>query len=282
MTSFPSPSGTFGSSFEPPVSTRVSIMAIASLVLAILCFIPGAGLLAMLCGGAAILFISMAKGRLSGLGIAVAGCVIGLVATVLQGFLLLGAVSANAGVAMMLQPASTALTAMEKGDAAAARAVFTPTLDAAVTDERMAEFAVEYQSSLGKFKSSPDSFVSMISSYVKVGPMMQNVGNRQNVIPMPAEFDKGWAVVLIEIPQNPQGPTGGAGFQIPIENLGLLIDSGEIWLVPPSAGAAGNVFRVPPQTGAGTSTEPPSEPGSDAEPDPEAEPDPDAEPAGTP
>ncbi len=249
MSTYPTPSGTFASSFDPPVSSRLSILAIVSLVLAIICFLPGTGVLAMIAGGAAILFISSAKGRLTGLGIAVAGCVIGLVTTVIWGFIVLGAVSAGQGFSTAIQPVSTALKAIEANDLAAARAEFGPGLNAAVTDQQLIQFASDYRSQLGAFKGVPKSPWAIGKAYMNVGPIMQNFGNRQQVIPVPAEFANGWAVVLVEIPSSPGPPPAGKpNIWIPVENIGILTTTDEYWLVPPTAAAAGNTATNAPST----------------------------------
>lgn len=278
MTSYPTPSGAFGTPFDQPVSSRVSILAIVSLVLAILCFLPGAGVLAMLCGGLAILFISSGKGRLTGLGLAVAGCVIGLVATVLWGFALIGAASIGGEFANMLQPVKVTLTAMEKGDYTAARAELTPTAAPNITDAQITEFVARYQADIGAFKSVPDSTIGVFQAYMAVGPAMQNFGQRQNVVPVPAEFANGWAVVLIEMPSNYAGPPPGKpNMWLPIENIGILTPNGEHWLQPHAAGAGTATGGSGGAAGGPTSTPP-----TDGEPDPDQEPaspEPDPEPA---
>ena len=91
----PDPYARFGGAmrdFEEPVASRVDPgdrLAHPG----ILC-VPGFGLLAMILGGAAILLITRACGRLTGMGIAAAGCIIGLIASVIWVVISVGAVGA--------------------------------------------------------------------------------------------------------------------------------------------------------------------------------------------
>lgn len=247
----PNPYANFGSSgadFDAPVAARTSILAITALVLGILCFIPGLGILALLLGGAAIILISRSQGRLTGLGLAVAGCVLGLVSTVVTLFLVVGAMGAmktvNAAMLQMLVPTQRALVAMENKDYKAARAEFSPTLAGLVTDEQMATFADEYQAKLGKFKASPQTFMDYMRGWMALGqqmgannPNMQQQ-NGQNGMPIPAEFDKGWALILVEFPPgfrpNPQAAGSGTA-PFTIENLAIMqVDGKMSWLVDPA------------------------------------------------
>lgn len=242
------PSGTGGGAdFDSPVAARTSVLAISALILSILCFLPGFGLLALLLGGAAILFISRSQGRLRGLGMAVAACVLGLVVSVVQLFVVVGAVgaanTASAALGPMLAPAQRALVAMEKKDFTNAKAEFSPTLVAAVTDERLAEFTTDYQQTLGNFKSGPQSFMDYLRGWMALGQQMgannQNMQQQQanGAFPIPAEFDKGWGLLVVQFPPgfSPMPATPGAAPTPSIENLGIAKSDGTIdWLADPT------------------------------------------------
>ncbi len=277
----PGSRGGGGADFESPVAARTSILAISALVLSILCFIPGFGLLALLLGGAAILFISRSQGRLTGLGMAVAACVLGLVTSVVWLFLVVGAVgaanSASAALGPMLAPAQRALVAMEKQDYTTAKAEFSPTLSAAVTDARLAEFTTTYQSTLGNFKSGPQSFGDYMRGWMTLGQQMgannQNVQQTGNSFPIPAEFDKGWALLMVQFPPNfvPAPSAPGAAPTPSIENLGVVKTDGTIdWLADPTkvggTGGAGGTGGSGGSGGSGSGTDgSPSSDGSDAD-----------------
>jgi hypothetical protein len=243
----PGGGGSSGADFDGPIAARTSALAISALILAILCFLPGFGLLALLLGGAAILFISRSQGRLKGLGMAVAACVLGLVVSVVQLFIVVGAVgaanTASAVFGPMLAPAQRALVAMEKKDFTTAKAEFSPALIAAVTDERMAEFTTDYQTALGNYKSGPQSFMDYIRGWMALGQQMgannQNVQQQQanGAFPIPAEFDKGWGLIIVQFPPGftPTPTTPGATPTPSIENLGIAKSDGTIdWLADPT------------------------------------------------
>lgn len=243
----PGSGGSSGADFDGPIAARTSALAITALILAILCFLPGFGLLALLLGGAAILFISRSQGRLKGLGMAVAACVLGLVVSVVQLFIVVGAVgaanTASAVFGPMLAPAQRALVAMEKKDFTTAKAEFSPVLIAAVTDERMAEFTADYQTTLGNFKSGPQSFMDYLRGWMALGQQMgannQNVQQQQanGAFPIPAEFDKGWGLIIVQFPPNfaPMPTTPGTAPTPSIENLGIAKSDGTIdWLADPT------------------------------------------------
>ena len=287
-----------GGDFEPPVVSRTSILAVTALVLSLICFIPGLGIIALVLGGAAVLLISRSRGRLSGLGLAVTGCVIGLVVTVVWLLMAFGAYGAmqsgNVVMAKMLTPAKASLAAIELGDFAGARQNFSPTLAAAVTDAQLTDFAAGYRAELGNYKSSPQSLMDYIRGWIVLSEQMsksqQQIQQRQmqNAFPIPAEFDKGWGLLVVEMPQNfnpgttfpnpqtPGQPSPTTMGNMPIENLGIMTATGkEFWLIPKLATPS-----LPPVAPAAPSS-PSAEPTDDrASPDANPEPDADPKPAG--
>jgi hypothetical protein len=248
-------------------------MAIAALVLGILCFLPGMGILAMILGGAAVLLISRARGRLTGMGIAVTGCVLGLVGTVFWGLAAFAAVGISQGFSAMLAPTRTAITALEAGDYKTARSGFSPTLNAAVTDEDLAAFVKAYQADVGSYKSSPESLVDYIRAWIVLGGQMGKAQQQFNsssnqVFPLPSEFDKGWALFLVELPRGAKpssGPGGGGMSSIfQLENLGVWTLSGtEAWLIPPKTRI---IIQPPPPAPSPASPGEPSQPTAPADP----------------
>ena len=213
---------------------RTSALAIMALVFSLLCFIPGAGALAIIFGGAAILFISGSRGRLGGLGMAIAGVIIGLLTTVIWLFIVVGMLSlANEFGGMFVQPTSKMMTALESGDYATARQAFDPKLDAAVTDKQLAEFVAAYHKDVGAFKSMPESLMEFFGSYSAVANMMQGYRG-QNEFPMPATFENGMAVVLAGMPQGANVQQQPGGVMPKLNNLGVLTGPGrEVWLLDP-------------------------------------------------
>lgn len=217
-----------------PTPQRTSVLAILSLVFSLLCILPGPGALAIIFGGAAILFISSSKGRLGGLGLAIAGVLIGLLTTVIWLFVFVGAASVMKDFGgLFVQPTSKMMAALESGDYATARQNFDATLDTAVTDKQLAEFVAAYQADVGPFQSMPTSMWEFFAAYGQVGPLMQGYRG-QNEFPMPATFGNGMAVILAGMPQGASAQPQPGGVMPRLNNLGVLVAPGkEVWLLDP-------------------------------------------------
>lgn len=236
---FGSPGYGGGGDFMEPVSSRTSILAVLSLVLALICFIPGSGALAVILGGAAVLFISTSGGRLRGMGLAITGIILGLLFTIFWIFLVVGV---NQGLGFFanqfIKPADTTMAAVQAGDMKGARAQLTPATDKHITDAMIADFAKRYQAELGAYKGAPQSLWALGRAYGDAGQAMQSVQGRQNVIPFPATFEKGTAIIAMEIDPElmrtqPPGSSPGS-FNLPLVNIGVLPVKGTpVWLVDP-------------------------------------------------
>jgi len=266
-----------------PVPHRTSVLAIMALVFSLLCFIPGAGALAIIFGGAAIMFISGSKGRLGGLGMAISGVLLGLVSTVFWLFAIIAAASFTSGFKTgFVAPTSNMMAALDKGDYAAARQNFDTTLDAAVTDKQLGEFVAAYKAEVGSFQSMPGTISEFVGAFFgDVGPLMQNYRG-QNEMPMPATFDSRMAVILAGVPQG-QAQIQTGGMLAKLTNLGVLVAPGkEVWLLDPRTlvpidnSAAGS---GPAPLGQGDAA-PPEQDAPTPEPETADEPKPEGEPVG--
>jgi hypothetical protein len=223
--------------FAPPPESRTSVLAIISLVCSLICIVPGLGLIGTILGISALFGISRSQGAVRGNGLAVSGIVLGLIVTVLWICGLIGAAQVNQmfGKAF-IGPVGNVVQAIEAGDYKTARQSFDPALNAAVTDEQIKAFADAYQAELGHYKSMPQSLMEMFGAYSKVGPQFQNYQGRgtPGEVPLPAAFDKGDSLILIQMPTNGRQQQPTAGNWVPsISNLGVLTPAGkEIWLLP--------------------------------------------------
>lgn len=227
-----------GGDFTDPLPSRTSVLAVLSLVLALICFIPIFPPLAIMLGGAAVLFISTSQGRLRGMGLAITGIVLGLLFTLLWIFIIVGAQQAGSMfTTQFVKPAGSTMAAIQAGDFKTARASFTPAANQHITDAMFADFAKRYQAEVGAFKSTPDSLWELGSAYGQVGPAMNSLQGRQNVIPFPGSFEKGHAAIAIEIDPVAMGnqPSPNSSFNFPIVNLGVSAVGGQqvIWLIDP-------------------------------------------------
>lgn len=219
--------GDFGLDQRPQ---RTSALAVASLIFSLLCLSAPIG---VILGGAAILLIHASGGRLKGTGLAVAGTVIGLLVTFVWILVLVGVLRvAQVANREFLAPIGSVMTGFEAGDKARARALFPPAVNSAITDEQIAAFREAYRAELGAFRGTPDSLGGLISAYFEVGEQMQAFRGSNDVMPMPATFEKGRALVMLEFDPGAKPTPGG----LPLNNIGVLILSSgkEVWLRDPS------------------------------------------------
>lgn len=250
---------------------RTSIMAILSLICALICIIPGMGLLATILGISAAVGISGSRGRVGGMGLAIAGIVLGLLFSMLWvgGFLGMRQVMSMFQSSLMA-PLSQVMTAIDNGDTKNARAMFSPAANAAITDEQIKAFRDAYQAELGSFKGIPQGFMEFIMGYKDLGQVLQVYQGRPGFIPTPGTFDKGPAAVVLVLDQSGSGkpPTTPQGsFTIPILNILIiapggktieLIPSGVPMIVPPAKKIPPSTPVTPPPT----PESPPPAPGS--------------------
>lgn len=216
--------------FDPTyVVQRTSVLAIVSFVLGLVCFVPGLGAIAVLLGIAAIVLISTSRGRLTGTGWAAAGVVLGLLFTVIQIALVVGAVQGMGAIkSHVVVPTNEAITAFDTaGDPAALRKVFTPEASATITDAQITAFRDAYRAELGAFKSVPTGWREVIQGYQQFGHQMQKYqaqpGQQPDQIPLPARFDKGWALLVIRMDSNTTQTTPGS---FPVKDVAIETPGG--------------------------------------------------------
>jgi hypothetical protein len=223
MTTFPS--GTFDQ-YQEHVEQRTSVMAILSLVCSLICIIPGAAVLGALFGVGALVAIANSRERLSGSGLAIAGLIISLIVLAIQVGIVVGGVRALSEFdSMFAQPISTSMVAIEQGDYTTARTVLTPEGSARVRDADFEAFRDEYQGELGSFQGIPKGW-DLVSSYLEIGPMMQQMQGQNNAIPFPATFSKGTGIIVFQIDPTNAGGGGSAPLAV---NLLILAPSGAKW-----------------------------------------------------
>ncbi len=221
---------------------RTSVLAILSLICAVICIIPGTGLLAVIFGISALVGINSSRGRVGGTGLAVSGLVLGLIVTLVWGAVAFGAVQfLNLFSGPMMQPARQSMSAIDTGDFQNARAGLSPAAGAALTDEQIQKFRAAYQAELGSFKGIPKG-MDLFTSYGQLGQIMQKAQAQgmQNAMPVPASFDKGTAVLLLVMDQAAMNQRSGQGKAPKVEDVFLFEN---IILMTPS----GTVIELMPQ-----------------------------------
>jgi hypothetical protein len=264
----PSPAGPqYQGDFIEPVHRRTSILAIFSLVVSIIgCVafcIPGPGAVGVILGGLAVLFIARSAGRLTGMGLAITGIVLGLLSSLVVIWLWVGMGQAMSVVGgKLLQPIGSSMAALEKGDTKSARTIFSRNADTAITDKDLQDFTAAYQAELGHFQSAPNSLWSMITELMQIGPAMQHIQGGDQLIPIPLKFDKGSAVLGVYVDDG--SPANGGPDMPPAFNLRIVtLDGKDIWLLDPKVA---DKIRTPGgrhhRGGGGSGTTPATTPGS--------------------
>lgn len=129
---------------------RTSLLAVFSLLCAIPCCIPGAGVLAAALGGVSLGVIRNARGRLSGRPAAIAAIFIGIFITVVQAALVIGALQSYTFWTNTMAPAAERFVlAAASGDTSLARAALTNDASNDLTDDRLAAFNAAVAAEIG-------------------------------------------------------------------------------------------------------------------------------------
>lgn len=227
-------------SLGEPVASRVSVLAILSLVCSLVCFVPGLSVLAIILGIAALLVIGSSQGRLTGRGLGIAGLVLGLVVTALQAAVVIGMFQIGSYFSQgFTGPVADTMTAVEQGDVSAVARNFTPQRAPLVTQERIDAFRAAYTAEVGAFDHVPSGLLELLRAYSMLGQQMQgytaSATPGADEIPVPGFFAGGGAIVVVvaDIPQQAQG-----GPILRFEDLCVVTPDGtRIWLIGPDAEA---------------------------------------------
>ena len=220
--------------FDEPKST--SVLAIASLVLAILglisaCFLVGGvlGAIGALLGVIALATIGGSGGKTGGSGIAISGIVVGLLASLIAGVMGFGAWTVLGYALKMGAP----IEHVANRDYEALRDSMIADVRPQVTDESIDAFAAAIESEHGKLVGLPDGMMDWFSGYTELDPSnppdpaSTPYGN-QGVIPLPIDHDNGKVLYWLVLDENNTGPNG-----LPLlRNLGVALTDDTLWLGP--------------------------------------------------
>jgi hypothetical protein len=198
--------------FDTP--ERVSILAVMGLVFSLLCFIPGAGVIASILGVAGLIGISGSRGRLSGRGMAIAAIVLGLIFSMIWAGVGLGGMKAWGGFkSTVLQPAGAVMSDIEAKNYTAARTKFDPAVATTITDAQFDTFREAYQAEVGAFQSMPSTVAELWTSYATIGQSMQKFqpkpGQPPSLIPLPGIFSTGPALIVQHFDPKASQTSGG-------------------------------------------------------------------------
>jgi hypothetical protein len=214
-------------------------LAILALVFALPCFIPGVGFIASLLAVFALVGIASSKGRVGGTGLAVAALVLGLLSTAFWGAMGYGAWQVvNKFSSAATAPVSAMITSAEKGDSQAVRDGLVTYSAEKLTDERLAAFKDQVRDKLGAYQSSPKGLIDLISAYGEIAHLMKPPPpNGEPRIPIPLRFEKGAALVMLDIDpiqQHENAPKKSK--TLPIRNVTIITaDGSAIELLDPAS-----------------------------------------------
>ncbi|GMV26341.1 MAG: hypothetical protein AMXMBFR58_23720 [Phycisphaerae bacterium] len=241
---------------EPEVlePERVSILAILGLVFGLICFIPILPLLGVVFAISGLIAINRSRGRLAGTGMAIAGLILGLLFTALQGAIVLGMAQALSIFSKeLVSPAGSIASAIDTADYPAVRQGLVAQTRDLATDEAVNTFKDAYKDELGAFQSVPTG-MDLVLAYFELGPQfqamqgMQGVQGRQDLMPVPAKFEKGMGLFIFtfEPPQHNNGPpTSGQLFKF--RNVTLITPGAKVYnLIDPALIPAAPAGILPP------------------------------------
>ncbi|CAN5752036.1 hypothetical protein BH11PLA1_BH11PLA1_07960 [soil metagenome] len=224
-----------------PAPERTSALAISSLVCSLICCIPGLGALAVLLGAGGIISISGSRGRLGGRTLAVVGIVLGLLVSMVQIAVVVGASQYSTKFASGCQ---TVASAVANSDAAKVRSLLGAKAASAVTDADIAEFCTRVNAGAGELQPAPIGAVGLISRYMEVmngaqrNPSFQssmNSGGRQNnTIPTMASFANRGTVMFIQVEGPGMSAWGPNMFDGNVGNIFVLLPDGSVVSLDPA------------------------------------------------
>lgn len=226
MTAFPAPADGRDFDWGPQ---RTSILAILALVFALPCFIPGVGFIASLLAVFALVGIASSKGRVGGTGLAVAALVLGLLSTAFWGAIGYGMWQVvNKFSSAATAPVAALITSAEKGDFQAVRDGVVTYTSEKLTDEKLTAFKDEVHDKLGAYQSSPKGLFDLISAYGEISHLMKPPPqNGEPQIPIPLRFEKGAALVMLEIDPTQQHENDPKKSKtLPIRNITIIAGDG--------------------------------------------------------
>lgn len=210
---------------------RTSVLAVTSLVLQVLCCIPGIGAIGALVGVGAIFGISKSDGRVRGMGLAVAGVVLGLISTLIW----IVTVTFVASMFKSMSDYSQIIVAVEADDSQTVRTWVT---NANLTDEQITAFGDALQAEHGSYVGAPTSIAGILGGYGEVErsgvSVNRAINDAQavafNPFPVVVEFDSGFALLMVT--PDTTGPQVPNSNLPTVENIAYVASDGSlVWLI---------------------------------------------------
>lgn len=224
---------------------RTSVLAVASLVCSLICCLPAVPTIGMMLGAGAIVGITKSNGRVGGRGLAIAGVIIGLIVTVLQLFLVFGAVQGGKMISTGFGgPFESFVLALETDDFNTARAQLEPGLAQALSDEELTAFRDTIVGTLGAYRSQPNSMWDWTMSIAANAQDMQRFQTRGEGIPLTPTFNSATVLTYLMFDSNLISQSGSV--QGAITNIAIAMPDGTtLWLNDPAAGPRSGIDPAP-------------------------------------
>lgn len=229
---------------EEEPAERVSVLAVLSLISAVICCIPGLGVLAVILGVGAMIGIRKSRGRVSGMGLAALGTLLGLIVSVVWAGVGLGAGQAFHYYSNTIAPAGgSILRAADAGDLSSVKGQLTSDAINDLTDEDFALFGEALRAEYGDFSGTPATFKELIDNISRGASAWQAMGqgkqggSTHEGIPIPLDFDGGSTFGLFTI-----DPASGGGAVV-FSDAGVMLPDGRA-LTLREDGPAKIAFRV--------------------------------------
>jgi len=194
---------------DPGLPARTSVLAILAVVAAVICFLPGTGVLAILLGVAALVAIGGSNGRLEGRGAALSGIILGVITTTLWAAIGFGALQGwTFYTKNLVTTGDRIFQAASARDYDALRGELTADAAESLTNEQIDWFVEQVESREGAVQGASTSFGAMWESFGAVfsssgGQQNQNVTVQQNnynskaVIPVAVQCSGGDIIAWI-------------------------------------------------------------------------------------
>lgn len=220
---------------QPP-KQRISVLCLGSLALGILACVPGLGVFAVVFGGFGLYRVTHSNDRLMGRGFAVAGIILGLLASVGWVAVGVGARRAYADYRHdFADPAATFLRAISDGKFDEARKGLPPTLT--VTDDQFRTFDAGLKSAIGGVSGPVMGVKSVMSARTLTARFIASDMQDAQYAAGPLQFDRGIGVIGIRL--TPGTPSDRKFLIDKAEAIWVgLPDGRRIELVPPAKGNA--------------------------------------------
>ncbi|MGJ8636848.1 MAG: DUF4190 domain-containing protein [Phycisphaerales bacterium] len=216
---------------------RTSIAAILGLVCSCIgCCFGVTAILGVVLSVFGIVGISRSKGRVGGMGFAIAGLLVGILMLALWGAALGGAMFVGKQMdANVVQPVYGMFGDLENDDFDSARSVLMPPASDA-TDAELIEFRDGYLAMLGPVVSTPGSFFEYVGQVMERGEPLADYQGANNMIPIPMQFQNGEGLVVIFFDQTQSGNSNG--FPVPTDIIVFDKDGNEVSLPAKKKSAA--------------------------------------------